>query len=71
MVVRDVKHGLLENHHGLLARPVRGFNCAKDLRPGPLVLLLDPPVQLQDVLLVVHPREVANTSQPRIESIPQ
>ena len=39
-------------------------------RPGG-VFLLDPLVPLRDVLLVVHPREVAHATQPLLQPIPQ
>ena len=63
LVVRlgDVQHGLLELHDDLQTRPVRGANLPELQRSGRLVLLLDPPVPLRDDLLVIHPRQMANT----------
>ena len=69
--VRDVQLRLRELHHGLLARrAVRGMDSTEHRRPG-VVLLLDPLVPLRDVLLVVHPREVAHATQPPLRPIPQ
>ena len=46
----------------LVGRSVRGMDGTELRRPG-VVLLLDPLVPLRDVLLVVHPREVAEFGQ--------
>ena len=61
----------LQYHDGLLDRSGRGVDHAVLKRAGLLVRLLDHPVPLHDVLLGVRPRQMADTNQPRLDTISQ